>query len=44
MLTQGSELVLEGSDQPFMLGGGELGRVAIGGGGCVVLGGHPSAG
>ena len=44
VLTQGSELVVEGSDQPFMLDGGELGRVAIGGGGCVVLGGHPSAG
>ena len=44
MLTQSGELFVEGSDQPFMLGGGEFGRVAIGGGDCVVLGGHPGAG
>ena len=42
--TQSGELCAEGSDRPFMLGGGEFDRVAIGGGGCLVLSGDPGAG
>ena len=41
---QSGELCTEGSNQPFMLGGGEFDRVAIGGGGCIVLSGYPGAG
>ena len=39
---QSGELCVEGSDQPFMFGGGEVDRVAIGGGGCMVLSGDPA--
>ena len=42
--TQSGELCVEGSNQPLILDGGEFDRVAIGGGGCIVLSGYPGAG
>ena len=44
VLAQGGESVAEGGEYPFMLGGGEVGRVAIGGGGSIGRRGYPGAG
>ena len=44
VLAEGSESVAEGDEYPFMLGGGEVDRVAIGGGGSIGRRGYPGVG